>query len=366
MLKQFTSRKSFLLTKEFALACAFIMFFATCKKHGHDIVLDNYEQTNLVADVNGYDAARIDPNLVNAWGIAAAPSGPIWVSAAETGLSTIYDKMGATLRPPVMIPGPGNTGKGAPTGVVFNNTTDFAILFEKNMVASRFIFATEDGTLAAWGPGTGGSAVIMADRSPWKAVYKGLAIASHDGKNYLYATNFRSGKVDVFDKDFKFVTDNSFKDPGIPAGFAPFNIRLIGDKLFVTYAKQEQPDKEDDEPGAGNGYVDIYRTDGVLVKRFASKGALNSPWGMVESGAPFCNLKHAILIGNFGDGRINMYDDNGKLVGPLSNLGKPISIEGLWALENKIPLADPDQLFFTAGPDDEAHGLFGYLLKAPK
>ncbi|SHN23797.1 TIGR03118 family protein [Chitinophaga sp. CF418] len=364
MSKRFTLKKNILLRKEFALAYVLFMLFAGCKKTIHEIILDDYQQTNLAADVNGYGAARLDPNLVNAWGIAAAPSGPLWLSAAETGLSTIYDKTGATLRPPVAIPGPGNTGKGAPTGVVFNATTDFAILWGKTTTPSRFIFATEDGTLAAWGPGTGNTAVIVADRSPWEAVYKGLAMASDGGNNFLYATNFREGKVDVFDKDFQLVTGKPFHDPAIPAGFAPFNIRLIGDKLFVTYAKQELPDKEDDEPGPGNGYVDIYRTNGVLVKRFAARGALNSPWGMVESGTPFCKLNHAILIGNFGDGRINMYDDNGKLVGPLSSWGKPISIEGLWALENKIPLANPKQLFFTAGPGDESHGLFGYLLKA--
>ncbi|PSL28981.1 TIGR03118 family protein [Chitinophaga ginsengisoli] len=364
MSKRSTLKKNILLTKEFALVCALFMLVAGCKKNPHDFILDNYQQTNLVADVTGYGAAQIDPNLVNAWGIAAAPSGPIWLSSNEPGLSTIYDKTGATLRPPVTIPGPGNTGKGAPTGVVFNGTTDFAIMWGKTVTASRFIFATEDGTLAAWGPGTGNVAVIAADRSPWNALYKGLTMANDGGNNFIYAANFRGGTIDVFDKNFQYVTTKPFHDPAIPPGFAPFNIRLIGDKLFVTYAKQKLPEKKDDDAGPGNGYVDIYRTDGVLVKRFASKGALNSPWGMVESGSPFCNLNHAILIGNFGDGRINMYDDNGKFVGPLSSWGKPITIEGLWALENNVPKADPKQLFFTAGPADESHGLFGYLMKS--
>lgn len=354
-------RKGISFLALFAFSGSLLLLFAGCKKLVQEIVLDDYRQTNLVSDVSGYGAAHIDTGLVNAWGIAVAPSGPIWLSANHTGLSPVYDATGATLRPAVTIPGPDGTGIGAPTGVVFNNTSDFAIMVGKT-TPSRFIYATEDGTIAAWGGGN--AATIVADRSSHNAIYKGLALASDGGSNFLYATNFREAKVDVFDKNFNLVTTKPFHDPGIPAGFAPFNIRLIGDQLFVTYAKQ-QPDKIDDQSGPGNGYVDIYRTNGTLVKRFASKGALNSPWGIVESGIPFCKLAHAILIGNFGDGRINMYDDNGKLVGPLQHLDKPIVIPGLWALENNVPKTDAKQLFFTAGPEDESHGLFGYLLKTP-
>ncbi|KAA2243592.1 TIGR03118 family protein [Chitinophaga agrisoli] len=331
-----------------------------CKKIEQHFLPNDYEQVNLVADVAGFGAARLDSNLVNAWGIAVAPSGPLWISAAETGVSTIYDRNGADVRPPVKIPTPTDSTGGSPTGQVFNNTTDFAIWQDKTATPSRFIFATEEGTLAAWGGGN--TATLVADRSPWHAVYKGLALAQDGGKNYLYATDFRGAKIDVFDKDFKYVTGKPFHDPGIPAGYAPFNIRNIGGYLYVTYAKQQLPEKEDDEPGMGNGYVDVYRPNGAFVKRFATRGALNSPWGMAVAAPGFCPVKDVILIGNFGDGHINMYSLQGIFLGPLKSGWRTISIPGLWALENNVPMADPKQLFFTAGPDGERHGLFGYLI----
>ncbi|PSL50325.1 uncharacterized protein (TIGR03118 family) [Chitinophaga niastensis] len=359
-LKNKITRNPFMIAFISVLACTLLLLITGCRQLVQEIILDDYKQTNLVADVSGFGAARIDTGLVNAWGIAVAPSGPFWLAANHTGLSPVYDKTGATLRPSVTIPGPDGTGSGAPTGVVFNSTTDFVIWSGKQPTPSKFIFATEDGTIAAWAGGS--AAVIVANRSSQMAVYKGLALANDGGSNFLYATNFRDAKVDVFDKDFNLVTTKPFHDPTIPAGFAPFNIRLIGKRLFVTYALQK-PNKMDDQSGPGNGYVDIYGTNGMLIKRFASQGALNSPWGMVESGTPFCNLTHAILVGNFGDGRINMYDDDGKFVGPLQNKDIPIVIQGLWALENDVPKANPKQLFFTAGPVEETHGLFGYLMK---
>jgi len=331
-----------------------------CKKIEQHFIPNDYDQVNLVADVPGFGAAHLDSNLVNAWGLAAAPTGPIWISAAETGLSPVYDKTGATLRPPVAIPTPTDSFGGAPTGIVFNNTTDFAILKAKQTTPSRFIFATEDGILAAWGGGN--TATLVADRSAWHSVYKGLAMAKDGGNNYLYATDFRNAKVDVFDKDFKYVNGKPFHDPGIPQGYAPFNIKSIGGYLYVTYAKQKLPEKEDDEAGPGNGYVDIFWPNGTLVKRFASRDALNSPWGMAVAAPGFCATKDVILVGNFGDGRINMYTPQGIFLGPLKSGWKPIAIEGLWSIENNIPTADPKQLFFTAGPEDEEHGLFGYLM----
>lgn len=332
-----------------------------CKKNEQHFLLNGFEQTNLVADLAVYKPAFIDVNLANAWGIAAAPSGPIWISANHTGLSTIYNKDGMTLRPPVTIPLPQSPTGGSPTGVVFNPTTDFMIMSGKNSQASKFIFATEDGTIAAWG--SGNSASIVADRSPFNAVYKGIAMARDGQDNFLYATNFHESKIDVFDKNFGYVSNKSFTDPGIPLGFAPFNIRNIGGWLYVTYAKQK-PDKHDDEAGPGNGYVTVFKPDGSMVKRFASNGPLNSPWGIVKAKEGFCRESFsAILIGNFGDGHINVYSDDGNFLGPLKDDGHPIQIEGLWALENDVPLADPDQLFFTAGPADESHGIFGYLKK---
>src|SRR5258708_27997351 len=320
--------------------------------------LNGYEQTNLVSDIPGL-AAFTDSSLVNAWGIAVAPSGPIWISANNAGLSTIYDNAGVTVRPPVIIPRPDSSAGGAPTGIVFNSTTDFAFMSGKSKVASHFIFATEDGTIAAWGGGN--AATIVADRSPWKAVYKGLALGWDGSASFLYATNFRAGTIDVFDKNFNLVVCIAFQDPGIPWGFAPFNIRNIGGWLYVTYAKQK-PDKHDDQAGPGNGFVDIFKTDGSLVKRFASQGSLNSPWGIVQATVGFCKeAEHAILVGNFGDGHINVFDDDGRFVWPLKDEGKPIFIEWLWWLEKNIPKTHSSRVYFTAGPTEETRGLFGYL-----
>lgn len=323
-----------------------------------------YTQVNLVADTSGYGAAMIDKNLKNAWGIAIAPSGPIWVSDNHTGLTTIYDATGKTLIAPITIPAADSMGVGAPTGQVFNSTSDFII--PSTQAKSRFIFAGEDGTISAWS--SGNTAVIVADRSADEAVYKGLAIAQKDSANYLYVANFKGGKIDVFDKDFKYVSGMSFHDAGIPSGFAPFNIENIGGWLYVTYAKQKGPDNEDDQPGVGNGYVDIFKTDGSLVKRFASKGTLNSPWGVAMAPSEFGQGANAILVGNFGDGKINVYDNNGNFKGQLKDKnGKVIAIDGLWAITfpgASVTSIDPNWLFFAAGPGDEEHGLFGYLGKA--
>ncbi len=332
----------------------------SCKKFEVKALLNGYEQTNLVSDVSGFGAALIDSGLVNAWGIAFAPSGPIWISANGTGLSPIYDRNGVTLRPPVTIPSPGGPAGGTPSGVVFNNTTDFMVMNNKLPLASKFIFATEDGLIAAWG--TGNAAVVAADRSSYNAVYKGLAIASDGGANFLYAANFHEGKIDVFDAHFNYVWGKPFHDPNIPWGFAPFNIRNFGGWLYVTYALQKAPDNHDDQAGPGNGFVDIFTPDGKLVKRFASRGALNSPWGIVQVKAGFCKeTEHGILVGNFGDGRINVFDGKGEFIGPLKDDNHPIRIGGLWGLENNIPKTDSTELYFTAGPAEESHGLFGYL-----
>ena len=332
-----------------------------CKKNELRILLNGYEQTNLVADTLGFGAAIIDPNLVNAWGIAFVPSGPLWISDNGTGLSTIYNKNGMTLRPPVTIPSPVSPSGGTPTGVIFNSTEDFMIKTGKQSESSKFIFATEDGTIAAWGAGN--SAVIVADRSGFKAVYKGIALATEGSNNFLYATNFHEAAIDVFDKNFELVTGKHFHDPEIPVGFAPFNIRNFNGLLWVTYAKQK-PDHHDDLAGPGNGFVTIYKPDGTLVKKFAAHGALNSPWGMVQAKIGFLDdSTTAILIGNFGDGRINAFSDDGRFLGPLKDDGHPISIDGLWSLENDVPTASPNQLFFTAGPVMESHGVFGFLEK---
>jgi uncharacterized protein (TIGR03118 family) len=326
----------------------------------------DFNVVNLVADVHKYHPQNIDPNLVNAWGIAFGPTGGIWISAADKGLSVIYDKNGNILRPPVSIPFSKEPNGGAPTGQIFNPTSTFII--PSTGQVSKFIFATENGTIAAWA--SGNTAITVADRSEWGTVYKGLAMATYNDRWYLFATDFHNGHIDVYDQNFVNVSHKfeRFIDEQIPRGYAPFNIRNIGFGLIVTYAKQLAPENEDDEAGLGNGYVDIFRSNGVLIHRIASGGTLNSPWGieLIQNGfGGLVREAPAILIGNFGDGRINVFSLDGKFLGQLHNQGKAVEIEGLWALSfapNLPAYADVrDRLFFTAGPDDESHGVFGYI-----
>jgi uncharacterized protein (TIGR03118 family) len=332
--------------------------FYSCKKDHNPAQQFNVTQTNLVADTAGYNASRIDTILKNAWGISANPSGPIWISSNHAGLSVVYDNTGQQLRAPVIIPSITAGEAGSPTGQVFNNTSDFG--------GAKFIFATEDGLVSEW-DGVGNNAAIIADRSTFDAVYKGLAIANDGTANFLYAANFKGQKIDVFDKHFAYVTDKPFTDPNLPAGYGPFNICNIGGNLYVTYAKLKGPDNEDDDAGVGNGFVDIFTPQGALVKRFASQGTLNSPWGIALAPAGFADAAPTILIGNFGDGKINVFNQGGQYIGQLKSNGQTLAINGLWAidfLKNNQPGGSAnDPLYFTAGPGDESHGLFGYLKK---
>ncbi|HEY4787025.1 MAG TPA: TIGR03118 family protein, partial [Bacteroidales bacterium] len=323
----------------------------------------SYQKTVLVSDTMGFNAMRIDSTLVNAWGIAINPNGIVWISSNGKGLSEVYDKNGVPKRAPVNIPSQGMLNGGVPSGAVFNKTTDFVI--PATMQASKFIFADEDGKLYAWSSGDTTHTVV--DRSAWGAVYKGLEIASDGGANFIYATDFHNGKIDVFDMNFHMVTTKPFMDSKIPMGFAPFNIRLIDSVLFVTYAKQQAPDNHDDQKGPGNGFVNVFKTDGTLIRRFATRGKLNSPWGIEKAPEAFGQGKKVILIGNFGDGHINVYDElEGEYLRTLKHNGMPVWIDGLWAItfpDNNIPGDNPNKLYFTAGPDDESHSLFGYLMK---
>jgi uncharacterized protein (TIGR03118 family) len=350
--------KKIIKTTGLLAAFAAITCFYACHKD-HDVtppLNPNLNQTVLVADTTGLGTTKIDAKLGNAWGIAIGPTGGIWISANHTGVSTVYDNTGQTIIPPVTIPAAKPTDVGAPTGVVFNSTKDFA--------GSKFIFAGEDGIIAAWTSGS--SAVKVADRSLTNAVYKGIALAADGSTNFLYVTNFKGSKIDVFDSNFNYVSSKPFHDPGIPADYGPFNIANIGGKLYVTYAKHKGPDNEDDQAGAGNGYVDIFNPDGTLVKRFASQGALNSPWGITIAPAGFADFGPTILVGNFGDGRINVFDQAGNYKGQLHSSASVITIHGLWAidfLKGNGGIDPGDPLYFTAGPDDESHGVFGILQK---
>jgi len=353
----------------FLVGSIFLLALTGCiKDNPHPPKLEgNFKVVNLVADVAGYNAARLDPLLVNAWGLAFSAGGTPWLGAQATHVSTVYTPEGLQARAPVLVPGPHGFPDGNPTGVVFNATPDFIL---DNGARATFLFVGLDGVLSGWN----GAAVNAGRRVFNNAagnVYTGLAIASDAGANFLYASNFRTGKIDVFDKNFAPVS-KPFKDPNLPAGYSPFNIQTIGDKLYVMYAKVG-PDGRD-QAGPGNGIVSIFSTDGAFVKRFTSKGPLNSPWGvaLASSGFFMTDVKTgvpgepAILVGNFGDGRINAFNADGEFLGAVNSEGKPVVIEGLWAISfppSTATTVDPNRLYFTAGPDEETHGLFGYIIK---
>jgi uncharacterized protein (TIGR03118 family) len=310
--------------------------------------------TALVADNATFNAKTIDANLVNPWGIVFGSTGNLWVANNGSGTSTVYDAAGNKQPLTVGIPTPTSATGGRPTGVIANSTTGFAIGAKG---PALFIFAGEDGVISAWNA-TVDNAQLVAERS--EAVYKGIAMASSGGANFIYATDFHNGHVDMFDGTFTFV--KSFSDPNIPAGFAPFGIANIGGKLYVSYAKQLAPKNEDDEKGVGNGFVDIFNSDGTLAGRFASNGTLNSPWAMVVAPAGFGQFAGAVLVGNFGDGRIGAYDANsGAFLGNLNDLNAiPLVIDGLWGLTFG-PTAGSTTLYFASGPNEEAHGLVGTI-----
>ena len=333
---------------------------------------DGYRQHNLVSDLPGM-ADRTDPNLVNAWGIEHSATSPWWVNANGTGKSILYDGTGAAFPAAaplvVTIPPPaGATGSSTPTGIVFNGTTDFELAPN---TPARFIFATEDGAIAAWNPAVDATnAIVKVPDSP-AAVYKGITLGVMGGKNVIYAANFRAGTIDVFDASFAPVAlaAGVFQDPRIPEGFAPFNVQNIGGSIFVTYAMQD-PTKHDDVAGPGNGFLDQYNGDGALIMRFRHGHWMNSPWGIALAPAGFGKLSGRLLLGNFGSGQIAAFElRSGEFHGMLrGRRGKPITIDGLWGLKfgNGANAGPANVLFFAAGIQDEAHGLFGTLTPIPE
>jgi aldose sugar dehydrogenase len=329
-------------------------------------------QTNLVSDTPGL-ALRTDPNLVNPWGMTLGTNSGLWVSDNGTGKATVYDGNGQPIPSGsplvVTIPGP-NGGMSAPTGVATNATNGFVISSGGNSAPATELFATEDGTIAGWNADVDPThAIIAVNNSASRAVYKGLAIGFNANGAFLFATNFRAGTIDVFDSNFRPVrTAGGFVDRRIPSSFAPFGIAAINSHLYVTYAKQDGS-KTDDVPGPGNGFIDIFDTDGILLQRFATRGVLNSPWGMAW--APFenfGNFNNALFVGNFGDGSVNAFDfDSGAFLGKVTDSsGTPIIIPGIWALQFGLGLPGKSStLYFTAGINDEQHGLFGTLTVDP-
>jgi uncharacterized protein (TIGR03118 family) len=350
----------------FALLAISILFFPIQVPATGQIVSGSFIQHNLVSDIPGM-AVTTDPNLKNPWGIAFSATSPFWIADNKTGVSTLYNTNAQKLGLTVTIPPPaGSTDTAAPTGIVFNGTPDFVVSSGGKSGPALFIFATEDGTISGWNPTVNGTAAILTvDNSGSESVYKGLALASSRFGNRLYATDFHNNAVHVFDSHFNLVS--SFTDASLPPGFAPFGITNIGGDLYVSFALQEGPDNEDDEPGPGNGFVDEFSPTGQLVRRFASQGTLNSPWGMAYA-QNFGNFSNALLVGNFGDGTINAFDfTTGDFLGQLINpQGRPIMIDGLWALAfgNGAQGGHSNVLYFTAGLNDEEDGLFGDLQSA--
>jgi len=317
----------------------------------------SYHVTVLTSDQAG--APFLDANLQNPWGLAYSATSPFWIADNNTGVSTIYNGTGAPYALVVTVPPTSGEPHGTPTGIVFNGTSDFVI----GGSPALFIFATEDGTISGWNASLGTHAAI-GHTSASGANYKGLELATDStGNSFLFAANFSEGRIDVFDGNFAQTTlPGNFLDPNIPAGYAPFNIALINGHLFVTYAKQNAA-KTDAIFCAGCGFVDSFDLSGNLIKRFASKGHLNAPWGMALAPGNFGTFSGDALIGNLGDGKINAYK-SGKFLGQLLNSAStPIVIKKLWGLKfgNGGNGGLKKELFFTAGPGNYLHGRFGKI-----
>jgi uncharacterized protein (TIGR03118 family) len=350
------------------LALATVLAFPVLADRGRDGGgnAGRYVVTKLVADLPGV-AAQTDSNLVNGWGIAMLATSPIWVSNNGTGTSTLYNGAGAAVSPPspVTIPSVSGTDHGVPTGMTSNPSANDFLLAGPG-TAARFLWATEDGAIAAW---AGGSSATIKFAAQDGAVYKGVALAGDGTKFRLYATDFHNGKIDVLDNAFMPTSvPGGFVDRNIPSGFSPFNIMNLQGNLYVSYARQ-QPGSDDEAHGVGLGFVDVFDADGFLLARVATRGKLNAPWGMAIAPAGFGAFSNHLLVGNFGDGTINAYDlKNFTFAGQLrGSNGQPMVINGLWgiAFGNGFQQLPTDTLFFAAGPDDENHGLFGRIDPAP-
>jgi uncharacterized protein (TIGR03118 family) len=333
----------------------------------------HYDRTDLVSNTATAPVVG-DQNVRNAWGLVHSATSPWWISNNATGTSTLVNASTSPVTVPstvVTIPAaPSQGGGGTPTGVVFNGSaTDFLLAPGRQAL---FIWVTEDGTVSGWNPAVDATnAIIMADNSQRPrpnhgAVYKGATIGEIDGQRYLFAANFRSGRIDVFDSTFTQIrmSGDAFNDERIPRGFAPFNIQGIGNNLYVTYAKQDDT-QHDEVAGAGLGFVDVFNTRGGLVARLQRGDFLNAPWGITLAPAYFGEFSHAVLIGNFGDGAISAFNAvTGEFIGSMRNEdGSKLKIDGLWGLAfgNGGSSGAGNALFFTAGPNDEGDGVFGML-----
>jgi len=324
-----------------------------------------YKTQALVSDQTG-TAPHIDPNLINAWGLSASPTGPWWVADEATGVSTLYNGSGIPQTTIVTIPSAqGGTKKGTPTGTVFNGTNNFVITSGTKSGRASFIFVAEDGTISGWNQQVNATTAILVVNNSATGSYDGVEIANDGSANFLYVANFKNGTVDVFDGTFKPVTlTGTFTDPTLPAGYAPYNIRNLNGKLYVAYGKQNAS-KKGVIIGAGLGFVDTYDLDGNFLSRFVSMGSLNAPWGLALAPSNFGAFSNDVLVGNVGDGKINAFDPNtGALLGTLSTSTGAIIIDHLWGISfgNGQMSGPTNTLYYASGPMNYAHGRFGRIL----
>ncbi len=341
-------------------ACAFALCLPALAARA-----DTFTQTNIVADKASFGAMVTDPTLLNPWGIALSSGSPFWLSANGNGTAPVYTDTGSKLLTVTVPAPPGQTTPSAPTGQVFNSTTAFAL---SNGKPAAFLFDTEDGTISGWNGTSPG--LLAVDNSKKGAVYKGLALAVAGTTPFLLATNFNSGEVEVYGGTFALVS--SYRSPKLPKGYAPFNVAVLGSNIFVTYALQNSL-KHDDVPGAGHGFLDqvTLGSTGKLtfMRRLQAHGPLNSPWGLAIAPSSFGTFAGALLVGNFGNGWIHAYNvTTGAFMGTLMGTKKkPVAIDGLWALSpgNGKGGGLTSDIYFTAGPNGEADGLFGSLSLTP-
>ncbi|MFI6355813.1 TIGR03118 family protein [Streptomyces sp. NPDC050743] len=340
-----------------------------------------FRERDLVSDIGG--AELEDQNLKNPWGLVRTPSGAIRVANNGTSTSTVYagardGRPVTALTPVIQLPDGAD-----PTGIVRNDTGAFRFSVDGRSGRARYIFAGEGGRLFAFSPNVDPThAFQVAQDDDPDAVFKGLTLVDRrkkdakgkecrkggDRRARLLVANFRDARIDAFDADFNplKLSANAFRDRHLPEGFAPFDVKKIGDRVFVTYALQDA-DKEDDVPGAGNGFIDVFTTEGKLIKRFVSerkRKKLNSPWGLEVAPRGFGRFAGDLLVGNFGDGRIHAFDLNsGRFQGTLRDRnGRPIEIDGLWGLQQGTDRSGGrDSVWFAAGINDEKDGLLGTL-----
>jgi uncharacterized protein (TIGR03118 family) len=322
---------------------------------------NRFVQTNLVSSPDGPPADFRNENLINSWGLVTLGNGDFWTANNGTSTATLFRSNGSPEvdgTEPVIVSVPG-----APTGLAQNNTTGFLIQSDDRVAPSNLIFVTESGTILGYNPEVEPSrAVVAVDFSGFNSVFKGTALFPGPFGSRLYAADFVNGLVETFDDNFELIS--TFEDdPDPPFGFAPFNVATIGNSVFVAFAKQ-QPGETDEAHGPGLGFIDQYDTEGHLLRRFATGGELNAPWGMVRAPFGFGPFAGALLVGNFGDGNINAFNFvTGAFLGKLQHCdsGSPVVIDGLWGLDFGKSPALRQSLFFASGPADEAQGLAGTL-----